>query len=53
MGPSKSEKEEQSIILISDDEAESSFGNSVLLADPAGKCCAIIDDVLRRTFEEN
>ncbi|KFQ41977.1 hypothetical protein N333_08865, partial [Nestor notabilis] len=36
MRPSKKE-EEQSIILISDDEAESTLGNSVLLVDPLEK----------------
>ncbi|XP_014792029.1 PREDICTED: uncharacterized protein LOC106884847 isoform X2 [Calidris pugnax] len=37
MGPSKREEEEQSIILISDDEAESTLGNSVQLVDPLEK----------------
>uniref|UniRef100_A0A8C4UMH6 Uncharacterized protein n=1 Tax=Falco tinnunculus TaxID=100819 RepID=A0A8C4UMH6_FALTI len=36
MGPLKSE-EEQSIILISDDEAENTHGSSVLLVDPQEK----------------
>ncbi|XP_068002593.1 uncharacterized protein [Melanerpes formicivorus] len=37
MGPLKNEKEEQSIILISDDEAESTLGSSVLLVDSLEK----------------
>ncbi|KFQ99917.1 hypothetical protein Y956_00655, partial [Nipponia nippon] len=37
MGPSKREEEDQSIILISDDEAEGTPGNSVLLVDPLEK----------------
>lgn len=47
MGPSKREEKEQSIILISDDEAESTLGNSVLLVDPLGKyCAAVVNEVL-------
>ncbi|XP_009699693.1 PREDICTED: uncharacterized protein LOC104156142, partial [Cariama cristata] len=44
MGPSKREEEGQSIILISDDETESTLGNSVLLVDPLGKYCALVVD---------
>lgn len=36
MGSSKGE-EEQGVILISDDEAESTLGTSVLLVDPSGR----------------
>lgn len=36
MGSSKGE-EEQGVILISDDETESTLGTSVLLVDPSGK----------------
>jgi len=42
MGPSKTEAEKQSIILISDDEAESTLGNSVLVVDPQGTYCALV-----------
>ncbi|KFZ58217.1 hypothetical protein N338_11927, partial [Podiceps cristatus] len=37
MGPSKREEGEQSIILISDDEAEGALGSSVVLVDPLEK----------------
>ncbi|XP_010009398.1 PREDICTED: uncharacterized protein LOC104400390, partial [Nestor notabilis] len=51
MRPSKKE-EEQSIILISDDEAESTLGNSVLLVDPLGKCRALVEENSEEVVDE-
>ncbi|XP_025939060.1 uncharacterized protein LOC112974380 isoform X3 [Apteryx rowi] len=37
MGPSNGDEEEESVILISDDEAENTLGSSVVLVDPLEK----------------
>lgn len=50
MGPPEEERE-RDVILISDDEDDSTHGNSVLIVDPLGEYCALLSyEVLQINF---